>query len=57
MSVFRDAAAKIRDINRTYATPRVRLTRATKAVLMILRVYLLTLVALLLYSLITRLGY
>jgi len=57
MSVFQDAVAKIREINRTYAVPRVRLTRATKAVLMLLRIYLLTLVGLLLYTLVTRLGY
>jgi len=56
MSVFHDAAAKIREINRTYAVPRIRLTRATKAVLVVLRVYLLTLVGLLLYTLLSRLG-
>ena len=57
MRIFRDAAGKIREINRTYAIPRVRLTRGTKAILMLLRIYLLTLVGLLLYSLVTRLGY
>jgi len=56
MSAFRDAAEKIREINRTYAVPRIRLTRGTKAVLVLLRIYLLTLVGLLLYSLLTRLG-
>ncbi|HYA58553.1 MAG TPA: hypothetical protein VEH57_08885 [Thermoplasmata archaeon] len=56
MSAFHDAAEKIRHINRTYAVPRIRLTRGTKAVLVLLRVYLLTLVGLLLYSLLTRLG-
>ena len=56
MSLFHNAAEKIREINRTYAVPRIRLTPATKAVLVLLRVYLLTLVGLLLYSLITRLG-
>jgi len=56
MSALHDAAAKIRQINRTYAVPRIRLTRGTKAVLVLLRVYLLTLVGLLLYSLLTRLG-
>jgi len=56
MGVFHDASAKIREINRTYAVPRIRLTRGTKAVLILLRVYLLTLVGLLLYSLLTRVG-
>ena len=57
MSVLHDAAEKIRAINRTYAVPRIRLTTGTKAVLVLLRIYLLTLVGLLLYSLVTRLGY
>ncbi len=48
---------KIREINRTYAVPRIRLTFGTKIVLVILRIYLLSLVGLLLYSLITRLGH
>lgn len=57
MGVLKDATAKIREINRTYAVPRIRLTTGTKVVLIALRVYLLTLVGLLLYSLVTRLGY
>jgi hypothetical protein len=57
MSWVHDAAEKIREINRTYAVPRVRLSRGAKLVLVVLRVYLFTLVGLLLYSLITRLGY
>ncbi len=57
MSWIHDAAEKIRGINRRYAVPRIRLSRGTKVVLVILRIYLLTLVGLLLYSLVTRLGY
>lgn len=57
MTWFHSATAKIREINRTYAVPRIRLTRGTKVVLVILRLYLLFLVGLLLYTLITRLGY
>jgi len=57
MSWVHDATEKIRAINRTYAVPRIRLSTGTKAVLVLLRIYLLTLVALLLYSLVTRLGY
>ena len=56
MSVFHSAVEKIREINRTYAFPRIRMTTGTKAVLIILRIYLLTLVSLLLYSLLTRAG-
>jgi len=56
MGLFHDATEKIRSINRTYAKPRIRLTTGTKAVLIVLRIYLLTLVALLLYSLLTRVG-
>lgn len=54
MSVFHDAVAKIREINRTYAVPRIRLTTGTKVVLVVLRLYLLFLVGMLLYALITR---
>lgn len=57
MSWIHGATEKIREINRTYAIPRIRLTRGTKVVLVLLRIYLLTLVGLLLYSLIARLGY
>ena len=57
MSWLHDAARKIREINRTYAVPRIRLTRGTKAVLVLLRIYLLTLVGLLLYSLVSRMGF
>ncbi len=57
MSWVHNAAEKVREINRTYAVPRIRLSRTTKVVLVLLRVYLLMLVGLLLYSLITRLGY
>lgn len=57
MSLIHDAAEKVRGINRTYAVPRIRLSLGTKVVLILLRIYLLTLVGLLLYSLVTRLGY
>lgn len=57
MGWVQSAAEKIREINRTYAVPRIRLGRGTKVVLVILRIYLLSLVGLLFYSLITRLGY
>lgn len=57
MGIFNGAVAKIREINRTYAVPRIRLTTGTKVILIALRIYLLTLVGLLLYSLVTRLGY
>ncbi len=57
MGIFNGAVTKIREINRTYAVPRIRLTTGTKVILIALRIYLLTLVGLLLYSLVTRLGY
>ena len=57
MGAFREAVAKVRAINRTYAVPRIRLTMGTKIVLMVLRLYLLALVGLLLYALVAHLGY
>lgn len=57
MGAFREAVAKVRAINRTYAVPRIRLSLGTKIVLMVLRLYLLALVGLLLYALVVHLGY
>jgi hypothetical protein len=57
MGWVHDAAEKIRAINRTYAVPKVHLSRSAKVVLVILRIYLFALVGLLLYTLVTRLGY
>jgi len=44
---------KIREINRRYSTPRIKMTRWVKFSLLILRIYLLTIVILLLYKLLT----
>jgi hypothetical protein len=43
------AIVEIREINRRYAKPRIRLSRGTRFALLALRLYLLFLVALLLY--------
>jgi hypothetical protein len=53
MGLLNDAAEKIRSINRTYAVPRIKMTRGTKLILIALRLYLIALVGMLLYSLIT----
>jgi len=53
MGSLGDAVGKIREINRRYRTPKIPLTRGTKVVLMTLRVYLLTLVGLLVYALVS----
>lgn len=44
---------KIRDINRRYSKPRIKLSRGVKASLLILRIYLIIIVLLLLFKLIT----
>ncbi len=46
---FRRAANKIREINRRYAVPRIRMSRRKSLVLLGLRIYLLVLVILLAY--------
>jgi hypothetical protein len=43
-------AGKIREINQHYAKPRIEMSGAVKVSLMALRVYLLVLVALLVYK-------
>jgi hypothetical protein len=54
MGYFGSARAKIREINDRYREPRIALRGSTKVVLMALRVYLLVLVGLLLYALVTH---
>ncbi len=46
---FRRAANKIREINRRYAVPRIRMSRRKRLVLLGLRLYLIVLVVLLAY--------
>ncbi|MFH1018920.1 MAG: hypothetical protein V1798_12190 [Pseudomonadota bacterium] len=43
-------AAKVREINQRYGTPRVKMTPLVKASLFLLRVYLLFLVAILVFK-------
>jgi len=49
MNPFKRAANKIREINRRYAKPRIRLSRSTRLALLALRLYLIVLVILLAY--------
>ncbi len=44
---------KVREINRKYAKPRIKLSRGVKISLLILRIYLIVIVLMLLYRLIT----
>lgn len=55
MNPFSRAVAKFREINRRYAKPRIKLSTSTRIALLVLRLYLLFLVALLLYRLVTTL--
>jgi len=47
---------KFRSINERYRTPRIGMSPAVRASLMVLRVYLLALVLLMLYKFVTLLG-
>ena len=49
MNPFKRTANKIREINRRYAKPRIRLSRSTRLALLALRLYLIVLVILLAY--------
>jgi len=57
MNPFRRAVAKIREINRRYATPRIKLSRWTRLALLSLRLYLIMLVILLAYRFFTFLRF
>ena len=50
MNPFKRAVHKIREINRRYAKPRIRLSRGTRLALLALRLYLIVLVVLLAYK-------
>ena len=47
---FRRVARKVRSINDRYRTPRIGMSPAVRASLMVLRVYLVALVLLMLYK-------
>jgi hypothetical protein len=50
---FRDFFQAIRDINEKYKTPRIKTTRMVSLSLLLLRIYLLGMLVLLLYTFIT----
>jgi hypothetical protein len=50
MSAFRNLSAKIAAINSRYREPRIEMSGAVRVSLMVLRVYLLALVALMVYK-------
>jgi hypothetical protein len=54
--IARRAVEKVREINRRYAKPRIKMSRAVKFSLLMLRLYLIFLVMLLVYRLITSSG-
>ncbi len=53
MNPFKRAVGKIREINRRYSKPRIRLSMGTRIALLALRIYLITLVILLAYKFFT----
>jgi hypothetical protein len=55
MNPFKGAVDKIREINRRYTKPRIRLSRGTRLALLALRLYLIVLVILLTYRFFTLL--
>jgi hypothetical protein len=50
---FRDFFQAIRDINQKYKTPRIKTTRMISLSLLMLRIYLLCMLSLLLYTFIS----
>lgn len=49
----RDGVETVREINRKYRTPRIRMTRWVKLSLLLLRLYLIVLVLILFYKFLT----
>ncbi len=54
--LLRRSVDKVQEINRRYATPRIRMSRSVKVVLLLLRLYLFFLVGLLVFRLVTGRG-
>jgi len=52
--VIRSRASVITEINRKYATPRIKMTRGVKVALLFLRLYLIFLVLVLGYAFVLR---
>ena len=52
-NVLRESIEKIREINRRYSKPRIRMSRTVRFALLMLRLYLLILVVLLAYRFLT----
>ena len=50
---FREQREKIREVNRKYSKPRLKMTPMVKFALLALRIYLITLVIILFYKLYT----
>ena len=55
MNPIQRAIAKIREINKRYSKPRIKLSKGTRVALLSLRLYLITLVILLDYKFYTLL--
>jgi len=53
MNPIKNFVEKVREINRKYATPKIRLSRGTRWALLALRLYLIILVILLAYRFFT----
>jgi hypothetical protein len=51
---IKDLARSIREINRKYAKPRIKLSRNVKIALLALRLYLLFLILMLLYRFVSQ---
>ncbi len=53
MNSFRDFYGAIREINRKYRTPRIKMTPMVSVSLLVLRIYLLSMIVLLMYKFIS----
>ena len=53
IKLVRNFVAKVREINKKYATPKIKLSRGTRMSLLALRLYLIILVILLAYKFFT----
>ena len=54
-TLFENSYAKIREINKKYETPSIEMSRRVKFSLLLLRLYLFTLIGLMVYKFITLL--
>jgi hypothetical protein len=55
INIFKNLATQVREINRKYSKPRIKMTPMVKIALLSLRIYLIILIGIMLFKFVTML--